>query len=81
MKEYPLWQYPLIMLYMFFHFGAWKFWLLRRRIRNTLAWRREIGFFSEDYKPTLVDAMSFGHWLVGQWLITVWGKKRRSGGN
>jgi hypothetical protein len=69
--EYPLWQYPFIFMMLAYHFRIYCFgW--RKRVATTMAWRKEIGIFSENYIPTFKNGCSFGHWLVSQWLLDKW---------
>lgn len=67
---YPLWQYPIISLFLFHYLIKIKF-----RIKVLIAWRREIGIIPKNRKVILSDIMSFGHWLTGETLNAWWYSK------
>jgi len=67
---YPLWQYPIIFLFLFHFLIKIKF-----RIRTLIDWRRDIGVISKNHKITLSDIISFGHWLAGETLNDWWHSK------
>jgi hypothetical protein len=70
--KYPLWEYPIILIFLVKYIKVWEFWRIRRRVKALIAWRRDIGIITKDHKVTKDDILSFGHWIVGMWLIEKW---------
>ena len=70
--KYPLWQYPIIFFFLAKYIKAWEFWRIGVRVKALIAWRRGVGIIAKDHKVTFSDVLSFGHWLVGMWLINTW---------
>jgi len=68
--KYSWWQYPIIYFWLLKYLIRIKF-----KVRALVAWRQEIGLIPKGRKPNLSDALSFGHWAVGQSINEVWGKK------
>ena len=67
---YPLWQYPIIFLFLFNYLIRVKF-----KIKAIIDWRREIGIIPKDHKVTFSDMISFGHWIAGETMNDWWHAK------
>jgi len=61
------------LMVLFFHFEAWKFWTLKRRIQATINHRKAIGMFTPEHSFTLSEVLQYGRWLasmkISEWLL------------
>jgi hypothetical protein len=68
-KRYPLWQYPIIFLFLLRLLIQ-----IRFKVKALINSRKDLGIIPKDHKPTFQDLMSFGHWVAGEQMIEWWYK-------
>lgn len=66
--EYPSWQYPIILWFLFWycHRHKWK-------IRRIASWRGEVGVITG--RVTLSGMLEFGHFMAGEKMLDKWYRK------